>query len=219
MFRRQERTLRAPNEIWLGLLQLAASLQTSVSFAPPRLPKLRKSSAKRLGGLYLIRPLSCQQPLRPNDPGVSIAPAHISADARFAIWNFVLGIRRTPATSGTAARIGPKNRPKNTVAIPHPLNHSEVCFSRSGFREIGQVLVNFGPSQTASSNAAQSPRNAPATAPAYEGRNPMPAAPISAPIPNRTKVAGTIKETNAKDSRNDRKKTSGGVGPLGWTVR
>ncbi len=118
-----------------------------------------------------------------------------------------------PATSGTAARIGPKNRPTNIVAMPQRANHSEACLSDVALRESGQVTASFGPSQTANSNAAQSPKNAPAAAALYAGRKLSPATPIIAPTPTKMTVAGTMRDRKAKDSMKDRRNTTGPIQP------
>ena len=113
-----------------------------------------------------------------------------------------------PAASGTADRSGPKNRPRNMPAAPHRLKKASPLGSRSGRRDRGQMRASAC-SDVRASTRVRRRRTAPSVAENQIGQNPISAAPISAPMPNKIAVAGSRSDTNASNSPKARTKTIG----------
>ena len=77
--------------------------------------------------------------------------AHTKADEKFASWKRQYGISKMPATSGTTARNGPKNRPMKMPGMPHFFTKASPRGISSGWRESGHMCAteysSFKPTQ------------------------------------------------------------------------
>src|SRR6266511_5958731 len=81
-------------------------------------------------------------------PIVSSTPAQRKAEVKFANWKRQYGIANTPATSGTEARNGPKQRPMKIASTPQRVTKASPRGIRSGWRDSGQTCATGGPSFT-----------------------------------------------------------------------
>ena len=77
-------------------------------------------------------------------PRVSSIPAH-EGRTKFAAWNSQNGMANIPATSGTEARSGPKNRAIMIATGPHNFTNRSPRGINSGWRDSGHICATAGP--------------------------------------------------------------------------
>src|SRR5688572_6980443 len=97
----------------------------------------------------------------PNEPGASSTAAQTKAEVKLANWNGHHAMLRMPATSGTAARSGPKKRPMKIAATPHFSRKASPRGSRSGCRDKGQIFATEVLKVLPNQYETQSPKPAP----------------------------------------------------------
>ena len=81
-------------------------------------------------------------------PKTSRTPAQTKAEVKLANWKVQYGMWKMPATSGTAARNGPKKRPMKMPAAPQRFMNASPRGNRSGWRESGHTCATAGPTLT-----------------------------------------------------------------------
>src|SRR5215467_922854 len=111
-------------------------------------------------------------------PSFNSTQAHTSAEVKLATWKRQYGIARTPATSGTEARSGPKKRPMKMPGTPQRVMKRSPRGSRSGWRDSGQTCATDGPSLIPIQYDSQSPSAAPSAPATQTGQKLMPVGPI-----------------------------------------
>ena len=84
-------------------------------------------------------------------PIVSSVAAHTKADEKFASWKRQYGISKMPATSGTTARNGPKNRPMKNAGNAPFLHEGLPARDQTGVAQSGHMCAteysSFKPTQ------------------------------------------------------------------------